>query len=278
MTSHPHAPRWERFAAIGDSFTEGLWDHDGDPEELHGWADRLASTLSERRVDAGLEPLRYANLAIRGRRMQRILHEQLDEALELGPDLVSIVGGGIDVLRLASDPDMLAQHLEAAVVRARAAGADVLLATCMDTRTAGLLLSAVRGRMALYNAHIWTIARLHGAFVLDQWGLRALADRRMWAHDRIHLSPEGHHRLSQGALAALGLALDDPRYLDLLPRAPRTTWQDRVRDDAAWLRRDVGPWALRGLRGRSTGDGRSAKRPELVPVVPGHGAATSVSG
>ncbi|MEW5660316.1 SGNH/GDSL hydrolase family protein, partial [Streptomyces cinereoruber] len=30
-----------------------------------------------------------------------------------------------------------------------------------------------------------------------------------------------------------------------------------------------GPWLGRRLRGRSSGDGRGAKRPELLPVVRG---------
>lgn len=268
-------PRWSSFVAIGDSFTEGLWDpYPGSPVDLHGftdlagWADRLAVALSRRRIEAGSSPLSYANLAIRGRPLARILGEQLPAALAMSPDLVSIVGGGIDVLRLGADPDRLGEMLENAVVQARAAGSDVLLATCMDTRGGGPLLRSTRPRMALFTAHISSIARRHDCHVLDQWGLTPLRDRRMWAQDRIHLSPEGHHRLSQAALVGLGLEPDDPAWRQPLPPPGTTTAAERLRDHAAWLRRDVAPWVGRGLRRRSTGDAREAKRPRLLAVVP----------
>ncbi|HEY5553677.1 MAG TPA: SGNH/GDSL hydrolase family protein, partial [Cellulomonas sp.] len=44
------APRWSRFVAIGDSFTEGLWDVPDADGECRGWADQLAGHLSERRT------------------------------------------------------------------------------------------------------------------------------------------------------------------------------------------------------------------------------------
>lgn len=260
-------PRWGSYVAIGDSFTEGLWDpHGRDLEDLAGWADRLSGSMSRRRSEAGEAPLRYANLAIRGRRLTRIIAEQLPPALSMRPDLISIVGGGIDVLRLGADPDQLAEMLEEAVVRAREAGSDVLLATCMDTRRGGPLLAAIRPRMATYSAHIGAIARRHGCFVLDQWGLRALQDDRMWAPDRIHLSPEGHHRLAQSALTALGLEPDDPDWQEPLPIADDAAALARLRAHGTWFRRDVLPWVGRGIRGTSTGDGRSPKRPHLTEV------------
>lgn len=260
-------PRWSSYVAVGDSFTEGLWDPRGDDlEDLVGWADRVATSISRRRIEAGEDPLRYANLAIRGRRLSRIVAEQLRPALAMQPDLISIVGGGIDVLRLGADPDQLAVILEESVVRARTAGCDVLLATCMDTRDGGPLLGAIRPRMALYSAHIWAIARRHDCYVLDQWGLTALQDMRMWSEDRIHLSPEGHHRLSQSALVGLGLDPDDPHWDEPLATADARTRLDRLREHRDWLRRDVAPWVGRGIRGTSTGEGRSAKRPALTEV------------
>jgi len=261
-------PPWSRYVAIGDSFTEGLWDPRGaDLEDLRGWADRLAAAMSRRRIAAGEPALRYANLAIRGRRLHRILAEQLPPALAMQPDLISIVGGGIDVLRLGAAPDRLADMLADAVVSARAAGCDVLLATCMDTRSGGPLLGSIRPRMALYSAHIFAIARRHGCYVMDQWGLTALQDLRMWSQDRIHLSAEGHHRLSQSALVGLGLEPEDPDWQVHLPDPGVVTAVDRLREHRDWFRRDVAPWVGRGIRGTSTGDLRFPKRPALVEIA-----------
>ena len=108
-------PRWSRYVAIGDSFTEGLWDDpDGREAPQRGWADLLASHLSARRSAAGEPQLEYANLAIRGRLLRPILVEQVPAALALGPDLVSLVGGGNDLLRPGADVDRMARNLEAA--------------------------------------------------------------------------------------------------------------------------------------------------------------------
>lgn len=293
------APPWRRYVALGDSFTEGLWDVPGgappatttvvDPTlECRGWADLLAQHLAERVQraggrggddgpagpaqpgaqaddDAARELVRYANLAVRGRLLGPILREQVPAALELRPDLVSLVGGGNDMLRPAVDPDALAASLEAAVVRLRAAGADVLLATGMDTKDSPVV-RRTRSRVGVFNAHVWTIARRHGAHVLDVWGMRSLRDWRMWAPDRIHLTTDGHRRVAQGALVALGLEPDDAAWDDPLAPLPPVPLAARMQQDAEWLREHAYPWATRRLRGRSSGDLRRPKRPLLEPV------------
>ena len=261
---------WTRYVAIGDSFTEGLWDS---PDGLHdptapqrGWADQLAAHLSTLRVAAGEAPLEYANLAIRGRLLRPILAEQVPVALELKPDLVSIAGGGNDILRPSVDVDRLARNLEAVVQRLRAAGIDVLLATGYDT-AGSPLVRATRGRIAVYNNHIWSMARRHGAHVVDVWGVRSLGDWRMWSEDRIHLTPDGHTRVAQAALVGLGLQPDDENWDDPLTPLPPAPRIERWRGDAAWLKDHVYPWATRRLHGRSSGDTRVAKRPTPEPVV-----------
>ncbi len=266
--------RWSRYVALGDSFTEGLWDSpDGvaGPDQpdvpLRGWADVLAARLSARRVAAGEPPLEYANLAIRGRLLRPILADQVPAAIGLRPDLVSLIGGGNDILRPSADVDRLAEQLEAAVVRLRAAGIDVLLGTGVDTVDSGRLIRVTRARVATYNAHIWSIARRHDAHVLDLWGMRSVRDWRMWADDRIHLTTEGHARVAQAALVGLGLPPDDEAWDDPLAPQPPTPRLEQLRGDARWARDHVYPWATRRLRGRSSGDTRRPKRPVPEPVV-----------
>ncbi len=281
-------PRWSRYVALGDSFTEGLWDVPGgeppdrttagDPDlPCRGWADLLAAHLDDRRrsaaddatsADGGegaVEPVRYANLAVRGRLLGPILREQVPEALRLDPDLVSLVGGGNDMLRPTADPDAMAAGLERAVVRLRDTGADVLLATGMDAKDSPLV-RRTRTRVGIFNAHIWSIARRTGAHVVDLWGMRSLRDWRMWAPDRIHLTTEGHRRVAQGALVALGLEPDDEAWDDPLTPLPPLPRVAQLRADAEWFRRHAYPWATRRLHGRSSGDLRVPKRPELTPL------------
>lgn len=251
--------RWARYIAMGDSFSEGLWDPYPDaPDVQRGWADNLAAALSARRIAAGEAPLEYGNLAIRGRKLRPIIDEQLQVTIDAQPDLVSLVAGGNDILRASADLDAISAALEDAVVALRASGADVLMGTGFK---AGAALSWTNGRTGIFNANVWSIARRHGAHVLDLWGMRSLADLRLWSEDRIHLTPEGHQRVANAALVALGLEPDDAAYDNPLDAAPPAAFRDAARANAAWMRQHVGPWVKRRLTGTSSGDGRSAKWP-----------------
>ena len=265
MTTRRPDRIWCRYVAIGDSFTEGLSDPDPHVEDGYvGWADRLARHL-DAAAEAAHLPFAYANLAVRGRTLSDIVGPQLDAALAMGPDLVSMVGGGNDLLRPSVDVDGLAARLEEAVVRIRATGADVLLATPTDTRSAGLF-KALRGRHAIHSANLFGIAQRHGCSVLDLWGLTALQDWRMWSEDRIHLTTEGHRRVALAALTALGHETDAEDWTAPLPPAGRAGRGDELRGHAEWVRTHAAPWVERRVRGTSSGDGRAAKRPELVSL------------
>lgn len=243
--------RWRRYVAVGDSFTEGLWDPTpGDEDRCRGWADRLAEILDERRGG----DFEYANLAVRGRLLRPILTEQVPAALRSEPDLVSVIGGGNDVLRPGSDVDLLADRLESTVARIRETGADVLISTGMDAAESPVI-KLTRSKTAIFNSHIWSIARRHDAYVLDLWGMRFLKDWRMWSEDRIHLTPEGHRRMAQGALEALGLVPTTPsgtrRSRRRTPR-PGPTGSGRTRSGSASTR-------TRGSSGGSASSRRATR-------------------
>lgn len=229
-----------------------------------GWADRLAAQLAANSGQGAAE-FGYANLAVRGRLLADIAGPQLERALGLAPDLVSIVGGGNDILRPRADIDALGARLEEAVARLTASGASVLLATPTDPRDAPLL-KASRGRAATYTSHIWSIARRHNAYVIDLWGMEALRDGRLWAPDRIHLTSEGHRRVSMNALAVLGYPAPDAGWADPLPPAAPISAAGAARANARWAREYLLPWVRRRLRGQSSGDALSAKRPALAPI------------
>ena len=253
---------WRRYVAIGDSFTEGLCDDDpANPGCYRGWADRLAVHLA---VHAPDEPVSYANLAVRGRLLAEVVGPQLDAAMALGPDLVSIVGGGNDILRPRTDVDQLAADLDAAAARIRGGGADVLLFTPVDPKDAPLIRST-RGRVATFVAHQHDIAHRHGAYLVDQWSMPVLRDWRLWAPDRIHLTADGHGRVAEAAAAALGLPVN-PQWARPLPAREPQPRSVRLREDARWAREFLAPWVRRRVQGRSSGDQVSAKRPLLTVV------------
>ncbi|WP_321166184.1 SGNH/GDSL hydrolase family protein [Serinicoccus sp. CNJ-927] len=243
----PEPRAWGRYVAIGDSFTEGMSDPDpATPGAYVGWADRLAALLSPH-----VDDFSYANLAVRGRKLADVAGPQLDAALALQPDLLSIVGGGNDILRPKADIDDLAAQLDAAVARARATGADVLMATPTDPSGAPII-GRTRGRAAAYIAHIWSIAQRHGCFVLNQWACDFLKDWRMWAQDRIHMTPEGHRRIALTAYVALGHTADEADW--------RAHCHRRRRPGPS--RRSAG---MRGGRGSMPGPGCSGASPVAPP-------------
>jgi lysophospholipase L1-like esterase len=248
------------YAAIGDSFTEGVGDP-GPGGAFVGWADRLAALLA---ANSPQSEFRYANLAVRGRLLDQIIAEQVPRAVELAPDLVSLCGGGNDILRPGSDPDAVAERFDAAVGELTRVAGTVLIATGFDTRGVPVL-GRLRGKIATYNAHLRAIADRHGSPVLDLWSLRAVQDRRAWSDDRLHLSPEGHARVALRAGQVLGLDVPGDPDQPWPPQALRTPAQIR-HDNIQWAREYLLPWIGRRLRGRSSGDHVRPKRPDLLPL------------
>ncbi len=250
---------FQRYVALGDSFTEGVGDPDpARPNGLRGWADRVAEVLAGRSPDFG-----YANLAIRGRKLDGILAEQLEPALALSPDLVTIYAGANDILRPSVDIDGLVGKYDAAVGRLTGTGARVVLFTAFDPG-GSKVFSAVRSRFALYNELVREVADEHGATLLDFWRMRDYRDWRYWDTDRMHMSPFGHQRMAIEVLDLLGVTHDLTEAP--LPDVPPPGRRDALRANAEWVREHAVPWVQRRLTGRSSGDGGSPKRPVLGPV------------
>ena len=101
---------YHRFVVLGDSCAEGLDDPYPDQTQYRGWADFVADRL------ARLEPgFRYANLAVRGRRLDQIVPEQVPTATRLEPDLIALFGGGNDVMSRGWDARTVARRVDTAI-------------------------------------------------------------------------------------------------------------------------------------------------------------------
>ncbi|MFL4475304.1 SGNH/GDSL hydrolase family protein [Paeniglutamicibacter sp. MACA_103] len=251
---------WTRYVALGDSFTEGVGDDDPrNPGSYRGWADRVAEQLSH-----DVDDFAYANLAIRGRLITQIFDEQAGAALELKPDLISLCAGGNDVIRPGGDPDAIADKLDALMRVLATSNATILLFTGPDIRDTPVL-GGIRGKVAIYNENVRTIAARYDAVVADMWSLRELHQPRMWADDRLHFSPLGHHTIAAMALDALNV----PHKLKQLEpsEAQLKNWREARRDDLIWARTHLAPWVIRRVRHQSSGDGISAKRPLATPFT-----------
>ncbi|WP_395105921.1 SGNH/GDSL hydrolase family protein [Actinomadura sp. SCN-SB] len=250
-----------KYVAVGDSQTEGL--NDGDERTgYRGWADRLAEML------AAEEPgFRYANLAVRGKLARQILDEQVGPALALEPDLVTVTAGMNDLMRPGFDAAAVAGDLDAILAAFTGAGACVVTFTYPDIARIVPLARRARPRVLDFNARIRESVRRHGAVLVDTFHHQVTTDLRMFSPDRYHLAPLGHARLAAAVAEALGLPGSDQTWTEPLPPVPLPSPWRRAGAELVWAASFAGPWAARRLRGRSSGDGRTAKRPELRPMM-----------
>ncbi|MDQ3787589.1 MAG: SGNH/GDSL hydrolase family protein, partial [Actinomycetota bacterium] len=146
--------RYRRYVAIGDSCAEGLDDPYPDGSGYRGWADLVAGELA--RMSPTLE---YANLAVRGRRLDQILTEQVPLAVAQRPDLVTLFGGGNDVLQ--GRWQTMARSLDEIVATVVEAAETVVLFTLPDiARLPGL--GRLRPRLRQLNDLITTTAARYG--------------------------------------------------------------------------------------------------------------------
>lgn len=250
-----------RYVALGDSQTEGL--NDGDEETgFRGWADRLAEHMAE-----GEGRVVYANLAVRGRKAAEVRAEQLPAALALRPTIASVAAGVNDILRPHFDARTVANELGAMFAALRSADCTVITMTFPRLAHPVPGRALIAKRMTELNVEIRSVAEEFGVVVIDLEQHGVASDSRLWSWDRLHLNETGHARLAAAAAYALGL----PGATDTWnrPLAPLTRAHpfSRVRADIAWAGMFLVPWLTRRVRRRSSGDSRTAKRPELISVL-----------
>src|SRR5580704_11053455 len=192
-----------RFAALGDSITLGV----GDPvrpagpagpagqspgRSWRGWAALLAEGLNE----PGLHIL-----AVNGACMADVEREQLPRALQLRPDIASVVVGVNDTLRPNFDPERIGSAAAHTIGALRAAGADVLTMRLPDPGRMlgmpGVLARPLAQRAHEINAVMDEIAARFGTLHFDAARDEETYDPRMWAVDRLHPSERGHRLIAR---------------------------------------------------------------------------------
>ena len=242
------------YVALGDSFTEGLEDvlPDG---SYRGWADLVAEQLARHHGD-----LHYANLAVRGRRIEHVRDDQVPLVEQWRPDLVTVAIGGNDITGRHADIPALGREFDGILARLARTDAHVLAFAGFDCRVMIPLARTVSDRAREYNTFICASAAARGATLVDLWRLPRMYEPQLWAHDRLHMSTQGHTLVARAVLAALGVDAsgvpEPPQQADT-----RSSLPQRLVSDVDWAARDLAPWLLRAARGRSSGDGREPKRP-----------------
>jgi lysophospholipase L1-like esterase len=251
---------WGSFVAMGDSFTEGLDDRYPDGT-YRGWADLVAARLA---IDTGPD-FGYANLAIRGRLVDQVIRDQLEPTLAMRPDLVSFAAGGNDALRPRVDPVALLERMDAVISRVRGTGADVILFRFADVAARLPAQRIFAARAAALNDGFAELAEKHDTYLVDLFADATFHNPAMWGDDRLHLSEAGHRRVAGHVLNELGVGVDE-EWLLVPPHPEPTPWLLARGADLRWARQHLAPWISRHLRGISSGDLVTAKRPRLGPV------------
>jgi lysophospholipase L1-like esterase len=249
----------DSFVALGDSFTEGLWDFRPDGS-LRGWADRVAESLAAENSE-----FRYANLSVRGRKLDEIADDQVPQLERLKPSLVSVGAGANDIIRTKASPAELGNRFHRMLGRIAEQNERVVAFAGFDPRKRIPMTGGPGERAHAYNECIRRSASLLGVTVVDLWSFPRLYEDRMWAPDRLHLSSDGHALVAAAVLTSIG---HPTTFADLVedPDAAHESrgWLASRAEDARWLVQDVAPWAYRGMRGRSSGDGQEPKLPDYV--------------
>jgi hypothetical protein len=143
-------------------------------------------------------------------------------------------------------------------------GAHVLAFTAGDLGTVPLF-RRLRGRAAVYNELLRSIADDLGLQLIDFWRFTEFRDPRLWAGDRIHLSPLGHERMAAKVLDTLTISHHlTTRSAALVDNAPpvRSLW-----GNLRWAAAFAAPWVAKRIRRATPGAGIEPKFPTLTQVI-----------
>jgi lysophospholipase L1-like esterase len=250
--------KYKRLIVCGDSYSEGM-SYEITNGHYRGWADSVADVMEKE------EPaFTYVNLAVRGKLLKQVIDDQLPVAIGYvtGPEtLLSFHAGANDALRPGYKPEVAQALYAEGVRRAAKTGATLMLFTVLErTGNTGRGSDVWAARFSEFNKIVRTVGAEVGAIIVDANNESFFSDNRFLAFDRLHLNAEGHNRVAQALLEKLGYQFD-PSWRIPLPPAQPTPWIKKRLISALWFFTFALPWIWRRLRGKSSGDGRSAKYP-----------------
>jgi lysophospholipase L1-like esterase len=275
------------FVALGDSITLGI----GDPVRLtpppgpgeapgkrkgqrgwRGWTVLLADSVPGCALHI---------VAGNGACMADLERDQLPRALQLRPDIASVVIGVNDTLRPNFDPDRIAAAAAHTVGALRAAGADVLTMRLPDPGRMlgmpGVLARPLARRAHEVNEVMDQVADRFGTLHFDAATDEAAYDTRMWAVDRLHPSERGHRLIARRFHALLAEA---GHSVGPAPGAEPVNQPPSKAEQLAWMATKGTAWVARrstdlvpNLLAMAFAEWRSGREPELELPGPAPEAA-----
>jgi lysophospholipase L1-like esterase len=199
--------RLSLYVALGDSFTAGTGCAPGE-----AWPERLAAALRE-----SSPSLELRNLAKEGATSSEVM-DQLPAALELEPDLVTIVCGANDVLRsIRPDTRIYGANLAMIIMRLQEALPGVRVVTATSPERWDFMDMGPRTRrrveqgIAEVNRATREIAAALEVPCLEVSRDPGLSDQRNFSSDGLHPSPLGHRRAAEAFADLLQGGTNDDR-------------------------------------------------------------------
>jgi hypothetical protein len=172
--------------------------------------------------------------------------DQLPAALQLQPDIASVVIGINDTLRPNFDTDSIANSAAHTVGALRACGADVLTMRLPDPGKMlgmpGVLARPLARRAHQINEAMDEVAARFGTLHFDAARDEEAYDPRMWAVDRLHPSERGHRLMARrfhALLAEAGHSLAPPPGAEPLEEPPTRVEQ------LAWMATKGTAWVAK---------------------------------
>jgi lysophospholipase L1-like esterase len=185
------------------------------------WVERVARDLAA--TNPGFE---LHNLGRRNLRAAEVRDTQLERALALRPDLVSIAAGPNDLIAPEIEREELERDMEPMYAAFADTGAFVFTFSYMDMPGAGLLPEEparwLRERMVLLHEAIHALADRYGALYIDLFNDPASANPAFYSADMKHANAAGQEFVAERTLEVLDGALSRSG-------APRLTRRARSR-------------------------------------------------
>lgn len=250
------------YVALGDSLTEGLGDFDFEISRFGcGWADRLGELMARTAHEAG-EGFKFANLALRGSSMMQILTAQLEDALKLNPDVVTIMAGANDFMRSKRAHPELRALLRGAIERLHQQGTHVVVANTVNPVHLNVFRPMAH-KARVMSELIESVAAEYQVPVLNIFEIKDFQNLELWCQDRVHFSGYGHIKIANKAARLLGIEHGfEEVQLSQMHRPQRG-----FSATCAWLIRDVVPFLIRRVKRTSSGDGLEPKHHKYVKLV-----------
>lgn len=190
---------WQHFVAMGDSLTEG-WGEPYPGLEHLSWAERLARAIAP--LD---DAFQFTNLAFRGLTLAQVEEMQLQKALALQPDLVSLNAGANDVVW--NDWDVLSYRarMDRMLTALYEIGATLITFTLADVwRIVPHAPADFYDRVAEMNDVVRELSAKHDTAFFDFWEYPELMPPDSWGGDAMHPNALGYLRMARALAGALG--------------------------------------------------------------------------